>query len=126
MATYAVMPNRNSRSLYQNARREAVVILLLWLVSSIYSGTFCYLYGYKTHEAIAKPYGPTVSQFAGPLTEWDRSPETLAFPMSIGIPDWVFYGVVIPWAICIVLTFVFCIFYYSEDDLSEGTESNDR
>ena len=109
------------RSLYDNARREALIIMLLWLVSSVYSAGYCYLFGYKSHEVVENAYGPTVSQAVGEMESWNRPGESLTFPLSLGIPDWVFYGVVIPWLICIGLTLIFCLCIYSEDDLSEVT-----
>ena len=114
-----------TRSLYENSRREATIILALWLVSSLYSGTYCYLFGYKEHAVVSAQYGSTVSEAIGPLEDWNRSRETLTFPASIGIPDWTFYGVVLPWAICIVLTILFCIFIFAEDDLTDGAGSEE-
>ena len=49
-----------------------------------------------------------------------RDPASLTYPLGLGIPDWVFYGIALPWAVCVLLSFWYGLFYFSEDDLSEG------
>ncbi len=52
------------------------------------------------------------------MESYNRDPESLEFPFDLGIPDWVFWGIVIPWCICIVLSLIYCIFIFAEDDLN--------
>lgn len=61
------------------ARREALVILLIWIAAAVYTVTYCYLNGYN------------------------RAPDSLTFVW--GFPDWVFWGILCPWAVCFVLSF---------------------
>ena len=75
------------------------------------------MYGYKSHTVVDSNTVPTLSQITGPLEGWNREVESVQFVM--GIPDWVFYGIVVPWLVCIVLTFIFCIFVFAEDDLGD-------
>ena len=63
------------------ARREAAIALGMWLVALVYTITYCYLKGYG------------------------RSVESLSF--VLWFPDWVFWGIVVPWGICILLSTVF-------------------
>jgi hypothetical protein len=79
---------------FRHARREALVILGLWLTCLLYTLTVCYFWGYN------------------------RDPATLTDVW--GIPDWVFYGIFFPWAFCDLFTIWFCFFHAKEDDLGAG------
>ncbi|UCF36474.1 MAG: hypothetical protein JSU96_16885 [Acidobacteriota bacterium] len=103
--------------LYLNAWREAKLILSIWFTCLIYTVGVCYLYGYLSHEPDPAATGPSVGVLAGPLDAFNRAPESLQVPFGIGMPDWVFYGVGLPWLICIIVTWWFCLFYFVEDDL---------
>ncbi len=105
--------------LVRNSLREAKIILSLWAVLLIYTCTYCYLRGYESHPADPLTLGPSVGSWFGPLNSFDRDPVSLTTPLGLGIPDWVFYGVLVPWATCVVATFIFCQFLFHEDDLGE-------
>jgi hypothetical protein len=105
-----------------NSRREAWIVLLAWLGSLIYTVSVCYLFGYLTHEPSGTSVGPDVASLLGPLTSFNRNPESLTTPLGLGIPDWVFYGIVLPWVACIALTLWFCFRYFSEDDLGSADD----
>jgi hypothetical protein len=63
--------------------------------------------------------GPALGALVGPLADFDRHPSSLTTPLGLGIPDWVFYGVVLPWLICVVVTWWFCQYFYVDDDLGD-------
>jgi len=109
---------------YIHTRREAIFILGLWACCFLYTITYCYLTGYLSHETHRHPTGPAVGAALGDLESWNRNLESLSTPLGLGIPDWVFYGIVIPWALCALITFWFCLFYYVEDDLEAGAVRN--
>ena len=79
-----------------SARREALVVLVLWLAALTYTVGYCYLYGYG------------------------RSLESLTFVM--GIPDWVFWGVVVPWMACLLASWGFSFLLMADADLGEENE----
>jgi hypothetical protein len=79
-----------------SARREAVVVLVLWLAALCYTVGYCYLYGYG------------------------RSLESLTFVM--GVPDWVFWGVVVPWLACLLASWGFSYLLMADADLGEENE----
>ena len=85
----------------------------------VYTCTYCYLRGYLSHEPHPQPTGPALGALVGPLEGFNRDPATLTTPLGLGIPDWIFYGVAIPWVVCIVITVWFCIYYFVEDDLGQ-------
>ena len=63
------------------------------------------------------PGGQPIGQWVGPLESFNRDPATLTTPWDLGIPDWVLYGIAIPWLFCIVATCWFCLFVFHDDDL---------
>lgn len=81
---------------YRHTRREALLILGLWITAMVYTLTVCYVWGYG------------------------RDPATLTHVW--GIPDWVFYGIFVPWAVCDLVTIFYCFFFAAEDDLSSRHE----
>jgi hypothetical protein len=112
-------------TVYLNCRREAVLIFLLWMAVSTYSIVVSYLYGYTSHETSSISAGLTIEEFIGPLESFNRDPSSLTTPLGLGIPDWVFYAIVVPWFFCIVFTWFFCVFYMKDDDLGEECPGSD-
>jgi hypothetical protein len=78
------------------ARREALMALGMWLVALAYTVTYCYLNGYG------------------------RSVESLTF--VLWFPDWVFWGIVVPWGICILASTVFAFRIMGNESLGEDTD----
>ncbi len=114
--------------LYRHSLREARFVLGLWTCCFLYTVSYCYLYGYLTHEPMpaSAATGPAIGNLVGPLESFNRDPDSISYPLGLGIPDWVFYGVALPWVICIVLSVWFCLVIFVEDDLSSGTEQTDE
>ena len=105
---------------YRNSLREAKFILGLWAVCFVYTTGYGYLNGYLVHQPLPSSTGPGITELFGPLESFNRDPESVTYPLGLGIPDWIFYGVAVPWVICIVLSFWYGLFMFAEDDLSEG------
>ena len=110
--------------LYRHAMREARFILTLWTCCFFYTVIYCYLYGYLTHEPLpeSSSTGPAIGKIVGPLESFNRAADSVSYPLNLGIPDWVFYGVALPWVVCIVASTWFCLFVFVEDDLAAGSE----
>lgn len=106
------------------SRREAIFIAVLWTICFFYSVTYCYLFGYLSHEPMPEKqsFGPDIGALVGPLESFNRKPESLTF--VFGIPDWVFYGVIAPWIICLIVTVLFCAFFFAEDDLGHDPDTS--
>ena len=77
--------------LLTDARREALWVVLLWASALFYTLTYCYWYGYY------------------------RNVETMQFVMWF--PDWVFWGVIVPWCVCTLMSAWFAMFYMRDADL---------
>lgn len=80
-----------------SARREAVAAVLLFSGALLYTVTYCAWKGYH------------------------RDPESLTF--ILGIPDWVFWGVLVPWLACFAIAFPFALKFMKDADL--GREIDD-
>jgi hypothetical protein len=87
------MPPSTDDPVLRSARREAVVVLLTWLAAMSYSVTYCYLHGYN------------------------RSAESLKF--VFGFPDWVFWGILVPWIVCSAFSFYFGATFMRDEDLGD-------
>jgi hypothetical protein len=77
------------------SRKEALIILSVYVVAMTWCGLVCYHWGYG------------------------RDPATLTEPLGLGIPDWVFWGIVVPWLACNVFTAWFTLWYMEEEQLAE-------
>lgn len=81
---------------YRHARREGLVILAAWLVTTAYCCGYCYLHGYERPG-----FAPTAEDIR-PI---------------LGIPSWFFWGVLAPWAACGVFILLFAGLGMADDDL---------
>lgn len=77
----------------QSARREALVVLGTWLAAMGYTVSNCYLYGYHRDLADLK--------------------------FVLGFPDWIFWGIVVPWGVCVVFSLWFGATFMRDEDLGE-------
>ncbi|MGE3805660.1 MAG: hypothetical protein AB7K24_13370 [Gemmataceae bacterium] len=114
---------RRDDPVYLRTRREAFMILALWALCFLYSVSYCYFNGYTSHEPLPGAVGGDVAELAGPLESYNRKPDSLTMPL--GIPDWVFYGVVIPWGLCVLVSVLFCLFVFVEEDLGPDEDEEE-
>jgi len=76
-----------------SSRREALITFAIWLTACVYSISVCYRYGYG------------------------RDAATLTY--VLGFPDWIFYGVVLPWTVCTGLCFIMSYLVIADGELGE-------
>jgi hypothetical protein len=82
----------------RNSRREALIVLCIWVIACAYTVGYCYAFGYH------------------------REPGSLKF--VAGLPDWVFWGILVPWTTCSLLSFWVSNYLIADDDLGpELTET---
>lgn len=74
-----------------SARREAVVVIACWFVALLWTVGVSYYLGYN------------------------RPIEKLAFVM--GVPDWIFWGILVPWFGCLAFTAWFSFVFMQDADL---------
>jgi Protein of unknown function (DUF997) len=94
-------PSRRVDPVLKSARREALIVFATWIVAMAYTVAYCARYGYG------------------------RNVDDLKY--VLGFPDWVFWGIVIPWGVCVVISWFFASVLMTDEDLGEdppGTEAN--
>ena len=93
-------PTGKEQRLLRHARREGLVALAVWAVALGWTTGYCYVAGY------------------------DRGGNPP--PLLLGMPAWVFWGVVLPWGLSLVFSVWFCFFYMADDDLGQDREEEPR
>lgn len=84
---------------YLNCRREAVLILMAWAVCLLWTVGYSYTFGYNLA--------------AEQVT------------ITLGMPSWVFWGVLVPWMAATVFSCWFSLSYMADDDLGDDVDSGD-
>jgi hypothetical protein len=87
------MPQPSEDPVLRGARREAWVVLIISVAALIYTLVYCSLFGYG------------------------RAAASVTF--VLGFPDWIFWGVILPWAVCLVLSCGFALWYMRDEDLGD-------
>ena len=96
MATHPDSTRTPFDPVFVNARREAWWILVAWAVCLIWTVGYCALWGYNV-----------------PPNE---------IRMILGMPGWVFWGVLVPWIAATLFSVWFGLVYIADDDLGERDE----
>lgn len=90
--------SRDIDPVLKNSRREAIIIGVVWFAAT----TFCCAYSY----------------WAG----YNRPGQALGrqdLNVVLGMPSWVFWGIMVPWLVCALFTFWFAGVFMSDDDLGK-------
>lgn len=93
------MARRSEDPVLRSSRREALFVLLMWLGALSYTIAYCSRFGYQ------------------------RSLDSLTF--ILGFPDWVFWGVIAPWAVCLLVSFGFATWVMRDEDLEADPVGQD-
>jgi hypothetical protein len=80
---------------FKRARREAWVILGVWVLTSIWTATCSYLFGYFKED------------------------EVIEVATVAGIPMWIFIAVILPWILTAGFSIWFAMCYIEDDEVSE-------
>lgn len=102
-----------ARRLFRNARREAIIVAIVWALSLLWVIAYCYLFGYA-HDETSLPVRLG-------LIEANPKPQP---KQILGFPDWVFFGILLPWVVCTLFSIWFGWSYMSDDDL--GAEAKEE
>lgn len=90
-----------------SSRREALCFAVLWAATLSYTVGYCYTHGYSRGTD-------------GYDRVLDGSLSGMTF--VLGWPDWVFWGVVLPWGICTLISIVFATIVMRDAPLGEERE----
>lgn len=47
-------------------------------------------------------------------------------PLGLGVPDWVLWGIVVPWFLCLIFSGWFCFVYMTDDPEPQDRGEDDR
>ena len=86
-------PAGKEQQLLRHVRREGLLIMAVWAAALVWNVGSGYYLGYH------RPAN--------------------AMGLILGIPDWVFWSVVLPWGICLAFSVWFCFRYMADDDLGQ-------
>ena len=84
------------QQLLRHARREGLLIMFVWAAALVWSVGCGYLLGYRRNAADLR--------------------------LILGLPDWVFWSVVLPWGLVLLFSVWFCFFFMADDDLGRDPE----
>lgn len=89
----------------RSARREATLTLVFWLLVTCYCVGYCYWHGYA------------------------HSPEDLAqkaaeLTFVLGVPSWVFWGLLVPWLGCLAFSTWFAFGFMADDPLGDEDDES--
>ena len=104
---------------YIDSCREATFLICFWIVCAIWSIGSCYLFGYSEHPKSAGD----VATLLPDLSAYDQKGMPPLDPIGFGIPAWAFWGVFVPWVVCILVTLWFA-FVWMKDDPDTMKESS--
>ena len=90
------MSESSTNSLLPSARRELLVSAGVWLIALVWSVGISYRYGY------------------------DLQPDELTF--TLGFPTWIFYGVVLPWGLCTLISGAIAFGFMQDADLGDAED----
>ena len=105
-ASAAMSMSESAARTFRNACREGRIVAVLWAVNLCWTVGYTYLRGYQ-HTADAFVVR------AGLADVW--SPER--FTQTAGFPDWILYGVVVPWVVMVTVSILFASLVMADDDL---------
>jgi len=85
-------PNEQQKRLYRHACREAWLTVGVWLAALFWTVGYCTLRGYA-HAADSLWVQLGLASVHAEI-----------FPLRLGMPNWVFWGVFVPWCLCTAFT----------------------
>jgi hypothetical protein len=104
--------HETARRTLRNARRESLFVALIVFLALIWTVGYCSLRGYQhPPDSWLIKSGWAVNRTGENLTTY------------AGIPDWVFIGIVLPWAICTIITIALSLRGLADDDLGAEQET---
>ena len=92
-------PPGKEQQLLRHARREGLLIMIVWAVALAWSVGRGYVLGYR------------------------RSADEMS--LILGMPDWVFWAVVLPWGVALIFSVWFCFVFMADDDLGQDPEEKE-
>ncbi len=90
------MKPRSPDPVLQSAWREAMIVFAIWIAAGTWCVTYAALYG----------YGGTTAEIK----------------FVLGFPEWIFWGLVVPWVTCVARSAIVSQFIMRDEDLGIDPE----
>jgi hypothetical protein len=91
-----VMTTPREDPVVRDCRRETAVVTVIAVAALVYSVGYCAIFGYG------------------------RAGDPIRF--VLGFPSWVFWGIVAPWGVCVVISGWFAWWFMGETELGKARE----
>jgi hypothetical protein len=103
--------NDSAARTFRNSLGEFRFVSVCWFCAFLWTLSFCYLRGYQ------HPADSWLVQIglAEPRTSGN-------FRLVLGMPDWIVWGIMLPWIICSVITVLYGLYGMKDDDLGIEAE----
>ena len=85
---------------FLHARREAIVIFLVWFIAMLWAVPYCYFTGYGVED-----------------------PANI--PTLFGVPSWIVWGFGLPWLVADLFTTWFCFSFMKDGDLGTAGDEDE-
>jgi hypothetical protein len=86
--------------LVHSSLREALIVSSIWFAAMVWSITVCWTMG----------YGRTKDELK----------------LVFGFPDWIFWGIVVPWLTCTIVSWIFGAWFVRDGELGKDVEDADE
>jgi hypothetical protein len=84
------------QQLLRHAKREGLLLMAVWALALAWSVGYSRFFGYS-----------------------DKVEDV---GLIFGVPEWVIWGIAVPWLVCFLFTVWFCFFFMADDDLGKDPE----
>ncbi len=86
--------------LVHSSLREAMIVSSIWFSAMVWSITVCWTMGYgRTKDGLK---------------------------LVFGFPDWIFWGIVVPWLTCTAVSWIFGAWFVRDGELGRDVEDADE
>jgi len=110
-----VNPDRTAaQKTFRSGKREALTVTVIVVLALVWTVGYCALRGYQ-HPADSWLVKQGIAR--------NRTPDALS--TFAGVPDWVFFGIALPWGLCTVATIIFSLRGMADDDLGQEQSGED-
>jgi hypothetical protein len=84
---------------YTTSLREAKVLLVVWLLTALWSVSYCVVFGYTSDGRLPVEF-----------ESWRLRED----PLGWGFPSWAFWGILVPWGASIVFSIFFALVWMKD------------
>jgi hypothetical protein len=121
-------PAPKEQQLLRHARREGLLLMAVWALALIWSVGYSAMFGYEHSADDIQSIQSIITNLNQNIPDWaervdsEETEKQDEIKLILGMPDWVFWGIAVPWVICFLFTTWFCFFFMADDDLGRDVD----